>query len=110
MLGLFLLIATAFITFVERKLLSYIQNRKGPNKPTFIGFLLPMLDGLKLISKGVNLINIKFYYKYILLLILTFIFPLIIIYKIIYIIILYKKKSFFFYIMLILRLFGLVFI
>nr|YP_009092381.1 NADH dehydrogenase subunit 1 [Orthogonalys pulchella]AIC37446.1 NADH dehydrogenase subunit 1 [Orthogonalys pulchella] len=45
------LMAMSFITFLERKMLSYIQTRKGPNKVYFMGLFQPFSDALKLISK-----------------------------------------------------------
>jgi len=54
---LFLLLRVAFITLLERKILSYSQNRLGPQKVLFIGYLQPVIDGLKLIFKNFLLLK-----------------------------------------------------
>nr|AWV84328.1 NADH dehydrogenase subunit 1 [Chilecicada sp. PL492] len=46
-----ILIGVAFLTLMERKMLGYIQTRKGPNKVGFIGILQPISDAIKLFTK-----------------------------------------------------------
>lgn len=46
-----ILINVAFLTLLERKVLSYIQLRKGPNKVSIIGLLQPIVDAIKLFNK-----------------------------------------------------------
>jgi len=46
-----ILISIAYFTLLERKILSTIQRRKGPNVVGYEGLLQPLADGLKLFTK-----------------------------------------------------------
>nr|YP_009554233.1 NADH dehydrogenase subunit 1 [Mesabolivar sp. ITV1036I1]YP_009554259.1 NADH dehydrogenase subunit 1 [Mesabolivar sp. ITV1036I3]QBA91989.1 NADH dehydrogenase subunit 1 [Mesabolivar sp. ITV1036I1]QBA92015.1 NADH dehydrogenase subunit 1 [Mesabolivar sp. ITV1036I3] len=52
MITLSVMIAVAFYTMLERKILSYIQIRKGPNKVSTLGLLQPIGDAMKLFTKA----------------------------------------------------------
>ena len=45
------LVATAFFTLAERKILASVQRRVGPMNVGFLGILQPIADGLKLLTK-----------------------------------------------------------
>nr|BBD20512.1 NADH dehydrogenase subunit 1 [Cyrtodactylus tigroides] len=51
MLAIPILLAVAFLTLLERKLLGYMQLRKGPNTVGPAWLLQPVADGIKLLSK-----------------------------------------------------------
>jgi NADH-quinone oxidoreductase subunit H len=46
-----LLLAVAYFTIAERKIMGAIQRRRGPNVIGYIGLLQPLADGLKLFVK-----------------------------------------------------------
>jgi NADH:ubiquinone oxidoreductase subunit H len=46
-----LLVAIAYYTLAERKVMAAVQRRRGPNVVGLWGLLQPLADGLKLFSK-----------------------------------------------------------
>lgn len=64
-LFLMVFIRVAFFTLIERKILGYIQLRKGPNKFLIKGVFQPISDGLKLFFKELNYPNYKNFFIFI---------------------------------------------
>jgi NADH-quinone oxidoreductase subunit H len=73
-----LLIAVAYLTLLERKVMASMQQRRGPNIVGFFGLLQPFADGLKLLIKETILPSSSNIGIFILAPILTFLLSLII--------------------------------
>ena len=50
-----LMIAIAYLTLAERKVIGYMQVRIGPNRVGYFGLLQPIADGIKLLFKEIIL-------------------------------------------------------
>lgn len=59
---LIVFLSVCFLTLLERKILGYVQNRKGPTKVLFIGLLQPVIDGGKLILKRIIIEKIYYFF------------------------------------------------
>jgi len=78
-----ILLSVAFYTLLERKVIGFVQFRKGPAKLLIIGVSQPFSDALKLFFKGVRFLNYLLFRFFlvspflglILLIILWFFFP-----------------------------------
>jgi NADH-quinone oxidoreductase subunit H len=48
-----LMVGVAYLTYVERKVIGYMQVRIGPNRVGYYGLLQPLADGVKLMFKEI---------------------------------------------------------
>ncbi|WP_124949339.1 NADH-quinone oxidoreductase subunit NuoH [Sulfuriferula thiophila] len=48
-----MMLAVAYLTYAERKVIGYMQVRIGPNRVGFKGLLQPIADGIKLLMKEI---------------------------------------------------------
>nr|YP_010480843.1 NADH dehydrogenase subunit 1 [Blepharipoda liberata]UVN15679.1 NADH dehydrogenase subunit 1 [Blepharipoda liberata] len=58
------LVGVAFVTLLERKILGYIQIRKGPNKVGYMGLLQPFADAVKLFTKEQTALTVSNFLPY----------------------------------------------
>ncbi|KAG5334837.1 NU1M oxidoreductase, partial [Acromyrmex charruanus] len=55
-LEVYVLVRVVFLTLLKRKILEYVQERKGPNKMRLGGLLQPFRDAIKLFCKKVFIV------------------------------------------------------
>jgi NADH-quinone oxidoreductase subunit H len=47
------MVGVAYLTYAERRILGYMQDRVGPNRVGYFGLLQPVADGIKLLMKEI---------------------------------------------------------
>jgi NADH-quinone oxidoreductase subunit H len=66
-----LILSVAYMTFAERKVIGYMQGRIGPNRVGLRGFLQPIADVIKMLTKEVIIPTVSNRYLFVLAPILT---------------------------------------
>lgn len=72
-----MLVAIAYYTLAERKVMAFMQRRRGPNVVGFWGLLQPLADGMKLIFKEIIVPRKANIYLFLFAPIITFILALV---------------------------------
>nr|UER93859.1 NADH dehydrogenase subunit 1 [Membranacea stenoprocessa] len=63
---LFIMVSVGFFTLMERKIMGFMHNRKGPNKVGYLGIFQPFSDGMKLfVKEQVFIMNSNYFVYYI---------------------------------------------
>lgn len=70
------LLCIAVFTLVERKVMSSVQRRKGPNITGLFGFLQPFADGFKLLLKEISVPSNSNFFIFLFSPVITFFFTL----------------------------------
>lgn len=73
---IFMLLCIALFTLIERKVMSSVQRRKGPNLTGLFGFLQPFADGLKLVIKEIIIPSNSNFFIFLLSPVITFFFTI----------------------------------
>ena len=73
---IFILLCIAIFTLIERKVMSSVQRRKGPNLTGLFGFLQPFADGLKLLLKEIIIPSNSNFFIFFLSPVVTFFFTI----------------------------------
>jgi len=79
---IFILLCIALFTLIERKVMSSVQRRKGPNLTGIFGFLQPFADGLKLLIKEIIIPSNSNFFIFFLSPVITFFFTIFIFFMI----------------------------
>ena len=81
---IFILLCIAIFTLIERKVMSSVQRRKGPNITGLFGFLQPFADGLKLLINKIIVPSNSNFYIFLFLIFIFFMIPFFTLYILLY--------------------------